>query len=124
MSSARFAPVTASLFVRRGDAVASAPPRFAAPVRDGGLSQAAGRPAPPKTPLPPLPPPRDNSRPHKVRVSLSDSEFEAFGLAAVKRGVTRQQLLREAINRHLDDFARDYGQACACLSRASCGCNA
>ena len=115
--SGRFAPVTASLFIRNADAVPSATL----------LSLPAAAIAESKTSVPgPLPkpttqrPPPDTPRPHTVRVALSDAEFEAFGLAAVKRTASRQQLLREAINRYLDVLARDFGRTCACLSHGAC----
>lgn len=119
MSQPRFAPMTAALFER------STPPSSTLVSMPLPFDEA------PKAPAPPRPayaerPPSDVDRPHKVRIALSDAEFEAFGLAAVKRGVSRQQILRGALNRHLDELARDYGQTCACLSRGgdrACGCN-
>ena len=113
----RFAPVTASLFIRNADAVPS--------VTLLSLSAAAIPESKPSVPGPLAKPtthrpPPDVPRPHTVRVALSDAEFEAFGLAAVKRSATRQQLLREAINRHLDALALDFGRTCACLSHAAC----
>ena len=120
MSQPRFAPMTAALFVR------NAPPSPALisiprPVEDESEAPVLQRPAPGQRP------PSDTERPHKVRIALSDAEFQAFGLAAVKRGISRQQILRGALNRHLDELARDYGQTCACLSRRAgerpCRCN-
>jgi Ribbon-helix-helix protein, copG family len=58
---------------------------------------------------------RDSERPHKVRVSLSDAEFERFGLAAVKRGVTRHQILRDALNNYIERLMQEYGNSCACI---------
>jgi hypothetical protein len=58
---------------------------------------------------------RDAERPHKVRVSLSDVEFERFGLAAVKRGVTRHQILRDALNNYVERLMQEYGNSCACI---------
>jgi hypothetical protein len=62
---------------------------------------------------------RGSERPHKVRVSLSDAEFERFGLAAVKRGVTRHQVLRDALNNYVDRLMQEYGNSCACIGGAA-----
>jgi len=89
--SGRFAPGTAALFARNSDALASAT-LLSLPT----AATAESKPAAPKPLLKQSThrPPPDIPRPHTVRVALSDAEFEAFGLAAVKRSVTRQQLLR------------------------------
>jgi hypothetical protein len=120
MSQPRFAPMTAALFVRNtppSPTLVSMPRQFdeestaPQPERTACTARSAA----------------DTQRPHKVRIALSDAEFEAFGLAAVKRGISRQQILRGAVNRYLDELAHDYGQTCACLARGvgnqPCGCN-
>ena len=120
MSQPRFAPMTAALFVRNAPASPSLV-SVARPIDEN--------PVPPPSPRTAFAhrPPADTDRPHKVRIALSDAEFEAFSIAAVKRAISRQQILRGALNRHLDELARDYGQACACLARGAgdqpCGCN-
>ena len=114
--SGRFAPVTAALFMRNADAVASAT-LFSLPIVAMDAKPVIPKPLPKQATHRPPP---DVPRPHTVRVALSDAEFEAFGLAAVKRSATRQQLLREAINRYLDALARDFGRTCACLAHGAC----
>jgi hypothetical protein len=114
--SGRFAPVTASLFARNIDAVASATLLSLPTAAIAESTHPVAKPLPRQTTRRPPP---DTPRPHTVRVALSDAEFEAFGLAAVKRSATRQQLLREAINRYLDTLARDFGRTCACLAQGS-----
>jgi hypothetical protein len=96
-----FAPITAALLARKGDAEPSAPqkPAFV------WQSKPAAVPV-----LPTDPPPRA----HRIVVTLCDAEHQALGIAAVKKGVTRHQIVRDALNRHLTQLARDYG-ACACI---------
>ena len=127
MSSARFAPVTAELFARSRLEVPPASEIFSAPnlisIPRRGVIATKTNPPIELAEASRQPPPPHGDRPHKVRISLSDREFEAFGIAAVKRGVTRNQILREALNLHLDNLAADYGKTCRCLAgTAKTGC--
>jgi hypothetical protein len=54
-------------------------------------------------------------------VSLSDAEYERFGLAAVKRGVTRHQVLREALNNYVEQLMQEYGASCTCIGARANG---
>jgi hypothetical protein len=54
------------------------------------------------------------------RFSLSPAEFERLGVAAVKRGVSRQQILRESMEFYLTDIAQTLMAPCECLSESSC----
>jgi hypothetical protein len=120
MSQPRFATMTAALFVR------NTPPSRTLVSMPHQFEEDSKAPQPERTAFTPRPA-SETERPHKVRIALSDAEFEAFGLAAVKRGISRQQILRGAVSRYLDELARDYGQICACLARGAgnqaCGCN-
>jgi hypothetical protein len=112
MSSARFASITSSLLARKGEArpwaqegAVTTPPAW----RDDVRSAIAARPLPP--------PAKDRSG--VVRMSAHD--YERLGILAVKSGVTRQQLLKDALAQFLADKARDYG--CACLGACNRGCS-
>lgn len=119
MSSARFASMTASLFSRDGHSLQVSEPAsptnlFSIPQRS--RVEVKTTPAVEKAKVSRRRPPRDTDRLHKVRISLSDAEFAAFGIAAVKRSATRNQVLRHALNFYLDKLAVDYGKTCACLA--------
>ena len=104
MSTQRFAPLTSNLFARKGDAAPSAPKPPSFWTRE---------PVPPKPDLPPPPPPAD--RPHRMMIALSSSDYERLGIAAVKKGVTRHQVLRSALDAHLERLKREYG-GCGCMA--------
>jgi hypothetical protein len=131
MSEPRFAPITTALLARKGHALPSTVHRqmpwepevrlhgdeneptyllmSAVPEEaSAGLHEAVKTRAH-----------RDSERPHKVRVSLSDVEYERFGLAAVKRGVTRHQVLRDALNAYVERLMHEYGSSCACIGGAA-----
>ena len=122
MSNPRFAPITSSLLARKGDATPSgAKPALFWP--RAGLSAPPlpvvedARPAS----LPPVPP--DPAKPHRMMVTLSAGEFEKLGIAAVKKGVTRHQIVRSALDLHLERLKREYG-GCGCMaqpSQSQCG---
>jgi hypothetical protein len=131
MSNARFAPITSALLARKGQA---APSQLFPPPPDSywrPLMQLNGHGAAPPAsaheelmneepegvPVTVSAKLMHDDRPHKVRVSLSNAEFERFGLAAVKRGIARHQLLREAINDYVDRLMRDY-ENCGCITGA------
>ena len=48
-------------------------------------------------------------------IALSSSDYEKLGIAAVKKGVTRQQILRMALDAHLGRLKREYG-GCGCMA--------
>lgn len=100
-----FAPITAALLARKGDAAPSAPQKPIFVWRQAEPVPAST--APPRT--------------HRITVTLGDGEYQALGIAAVKKGVSRHRIVREALDRHLAQLARDYG-ACACMGLdRSCG---
>ena len=123
MSTPRFAPITASLFARKGDATPSAV--IAKPSLLWTREPNAPPPAVPHeshTPPPP-PPPAEAERPHRMMIALTTNEFEKLGIAAVKKGVTRHQIIRTALDLHLDRLKREYG-GCGCMAMdgGGCGC--
>ena len=113
MSTSRFAPITASLFARKGDAVPSA-----VAVKPSLLWS---RDVPPPVVSPSAePPPPLGDKPHRMMVTLSAAEFEKLGIAAVKKGMTRHQIVRVALDTHLERLKREYG-GCGCMAMGS-GC--
>jgi len=120
VSNPRFAPITSSLLARKGDATPSA-------AKPSLFWTRAAAPPPPATEvsrpdsLPPVPP--DPAKPHRMMVTLSAGEFEKLGIAAVKKGVTRHQIVRTALDVHLERLKREYG-GCGCMaqpSQSQCG---
>lgn len=55
-------------------------------------------------------------RHRKISLALSDHEHEALGIAAVKLGVTRNHLLRDALDALLESLERQYGGKCKCIA--------
>ena len=95
-----FAPITAALLARKGDAVPS----------QTAKQPFVWRPEP-------VPVPSDNPPPrqHRITVALSPAEYQALGIAAVKKDVTRHRIVRDALERHLARLALEYG-SCACIA--------
>lgn len=131
MSSGKFASVTASLLARKGEGQpwtqggmqggmqgaapepARMPPAWRNEMRSEARSEIRVAPAAP----PPPPPVKDKSC--AVRMSLHD--FERLGILAVKTGVTRQQLLKDALAQFLAAKAQDFGCACLGACERNCG---
>ncbi len=117
----RFAPVTSELLARKGDATPSA-----LTVKPS-LLWARPPVAPPPAAIPvqaPVPaPPPETAKPHKMMVALNAAEYEKLGIAAVKKGVTRHQIVRTALDLHLERLKREYG-GCGCMGGGPCtpGC--
>jgi hypothetical protein len=110
MSSARFASITSSLLARKGEARPWAQEALATPpIWRDDIRPATAAP-------PPLPPVKDRS----CSVRMSAHDYERLGIVAVKSGVTRQQLLKDALAQFLAGKAQDY--ACACLGACDRGC--
>ena len=111
MSQPRFAPITASLLARKGEAVPSAkqplawlhetpPPPFVAEIAE---------------PFPVAP----GEKPHRIMVALSAREYETLGIAAVKKNTTRHQIARHAMDAYFAQLAREFHDACRCVSDAA-----
>ena len=134
MSRNKFAAITSSLLARKGEAapwpnaapawapafVPDAPPviapepRFVAPEPRFVMSEAPIVAAKTKAPPP---------NPEAVKrctVRLTQREYERLGILAVKTGVTRQQLLKQALSEFLAARAAQYG--CACLGACNNNC--
>lgn len=110
MSTAKFASITAGLLARKGEAQPWAQ-------EPGKVPLAWRSDVRPAHAVPPPPPPaKDKS----CSVRMSAHDYERLGILAVKSGVTRQQLLKDALADFLAGKARDY--ACACLGACDRGC--
>lgn len=111
MSQPRFTPITSSLLARKGDAVPSA----SAPKPSLYWTQSEVRPAAaaeqPQLEAGQTPP---VAKPHRMMVTLSASEFEKLGIAAVKKGVSRHQLLRVALDLYLERLTCEFSE-CGCM---------
>jgi hypothetical protein len=125
MRQGKFAPVTAALLARKGEARpwgyddAQATPEPGA----GFFSPRAAAPHSPHeehandaTPSPvafAFPQTGDGMRRLTLRVSQRD--YERLGLIAAKRDVTRQRLLHQMLDDFLAGAAHEYGNQCGCI---------
>jgi hypothetical protein len=118
MSNSPFAPITSTLLARKGDAMPSGAKPSLFWTRDVPPPPAVHE-TPCRAPAPPLPP--DGAKPHRMMVTLSAGEFEKLGIAAVKKGLTRHQIVRAALDAHLERLKREYG-GCGCMAMGT-GCS-
>jgi hypothetical protein len=138
MDDSKYAPVTADLLVRKGDAAPStvstknsngASRRRSKPKQDalalthsnvvamngfrvpeGIFDKTATQQAPKK--------------PHKIMIALSDEQHETLGLIAAKKGFTRHQVVRNALEGYFEWLADEFGSTCRCISTTcSAGCD-
>ena len=114
MSQTKFAAITSGLLARKGDAVPSdvmaKPSLFWWCAHAAPESPPAGRAKAARVRRPPEP-----GKPHKMAVVLSAEEFEKLGIAAVKKGVTRHQVVRTALDLHLERLKGEYA-GCNCMT--------
>jgi len=127
----RFAPVTASLLARKGSAMPSA--MVSPPILPPFVPAASELPKPaqeaPRVPALEAdqdhPAALDPSRVKKLFIPLSHGEHERLAIAAVKTGLSRHQLVRDALEIYFEQLSADMGDDCACItggfaSRAGC----
>ena len=119
MSSPRFAPITAGLLARKGEAQ---PWKQVGkvPVEQVEVEKVASIPWQPYTP--PVvagqhPPGKDRA----CSIRMSAQDYERLGILAVKKDTTRQQLLKEALAEFLAAKAQEY--SCACLGACNQDCS-
>ena len=105
----KFASITSGLLARKGEAQPWNQEK--APL--------AWRPEPVVQLSSALPPPVVKDRSCSVRMSAQD--FERLGILAVKRGVTRQQLMKDALAQLLASQAKIF--ACACMGSCEKNCD-
>lgn len=120
MSQGKFAPITAALLARKGEArpwasTGTEPPvGFFSPratLPDAAREEHANDALPP-SPAPALRMSGDGMR--RMTLRLSQADYERLGLIAAKRDVTRQRLLHRMLNEFLAGAAHEYAQ-CGCI---------
>ena len=117
MSSPRFAPITAGLLARKGEAQ---PWKQVGKVPVDAVENVASIPWQPYT-LPVVTEPHPPGKERACSIRMSAHDFERLGILAVKKDTTRQQLLKEALAEFLAAKAQDYG--CACLGACNQDCS-
>ena len=62
---------------------------------------------------------------HRMSLGLTQEEHERLGIVAVKKGLTRHQLMRDALDHYFEKLASDYKAECACIATGGCknGCD-
>lgn len=55
---------------------------------------------------------------HRIVIVLTEEEHETLGILAVKKGFTRHQVLRKALDGYLEWLVDEYGTRCRCISTA------
>lgn len=131
MSHSRFAPMTASLLASKGKAEPSHVNGTAKyPLFKMFASHAAEPPVAHLDSAPACPVREDDlhaeatkqGKLRRVMVAFTAEEYERLGIAAVKRNVSRHQLVREAMDLYFGHRQQDF--ACPCLTDASfCHCS-
>ena len=58
----------------------------------------------------------------KLFLRLSAQEYERLGIAAVKKGLTRNDILRDAVNSYIAELVREYQDSCGCISGSAARC--
>ena len=111
MSSGKFAHITADILARKGEAR----PWPALTAAEEVPEHRPWRPAV----APPPPPPEIRERNCAFRMSAHD--YERLGILAVKADLTRQQLLKQALEEFLASRAAQYGCACLGACNSNCG---
>ena len=135
MTQSKFAPVTANLLVRKGEAapspVASPPPSSVTWLSD--VSRRAPSAEGPEhkfvfhqSDAPDNPGDQGHEKLRRIVLNLTPHEYETLGLVAVKKNTTRHQLAQEAMDAYFDWLMSEYGEACACIAggvlcRCECG---
>ncbi len=118
MSSAKFASITASLLARKGEAA----PSFVLPVVVPDLVADM---APPRPALvrrrDAQSSPSETSRldtvekPRRVMVAITQEELERLNIAAIKKGTTRHDIVRGALNDYFRKLSAELPRPCACM---------
>ena len=122
MSSAKFAAMTASLLARKGDAAPSVVVPVMAP--RPALVPRDDRPAPPELPPFVFEPrqPHNAEKLRRVMVFISQEELERLGIAAIKKGINRHDIVRGALDDYFRKLSAEFPQPCACVE-GGCGCS-
>ena len=133
MSHARFAPMTASLLASKGRAE---PSHVNGGAKHPLFKMFGAHPAElPKAFAEPAILPLSSDETHasdavaahpgklrRVMVAFTAEEYERLGIAAVKRNVSRHQLVREAMDLYFGQMTQALHLGCDCLSGSFCDC--
>jgi hypothetical protein len=132
MSHGKYAHITADLLARKGEARPW--PALTAeemPEHRPWRPLAAPPPPPPSEEMPehrpwrsvaaPPPPPPPEIKERNCAIRMSAHDYERLGILAVKADVTRQQLLKQALEEFLASRAAQYGCACLGACNSNCG---
>ena len=57
----------------------------------------------------------DPEKPKKLFVAMSYGEFERLAIASLKIGLSKHEIVRDALDYYFDQIARDLGTPCACI---------
>ncbi|MDE3114233.1 MAG: hypothetical protein KGL26_01410 [Pseudomonadota bacterium] len=119
MSSGKFAAMTADLLARKG----AAAPSVIMPVMSAPRPTLVARDEKPAMPQPP-PFPQDDlpERPRRIMVSMTQSELEKLGIAAIKTGTSRHDIVRGALDEYFRKLANELPRSCACMEGGLCRC--
>lgn len=112
MSHGKYAHITAELLARKGEAR----PWPALTQAEEMPEHRPWRPA--AIPPPPLPP---ETKERSCVFRMSAHDYERLGILAVKADVTRQHLLKQALEEFLASRAAQYGCACLGACNSNCG---
>ena len=109
MNSAKFAAITASLLARKGDATPSVVvpvtpvPRPALVPRDDQPIHSEPR------------QPENGEKLRRIVVSITQDELERLGIAAIKKGTNRHDIVRAALNNYFRKLSTEFPHPCACM---------
>jgi hypothetical protein len=92
----------------------SAPQEPSAPAAKLPRSRSAAPPPPPSGP--------SSEKPRRLVVVLTPMEHETLGLVAVKKSLTRHQLLRNAVDEYLALLVEEFDGDCRCI-QTGCECD-
>ena len=113
MSQPRFAPITAGLLARKGEAAPLLPKQPLTWLHEVTAPEVLPQEISSSVPADPT------EKPHRIMVALSAREYETLGIAAVKKGSTRHRIAREAMDHYFAQLAREFHDQCRCVSDAA-----
>ncbi len=121
MSSAKFEALSASLLARKGEAA----PSVFAPVRASPRPALVPRhdwPASPKLPPPPSEPqqPDNSDKLRRIVVSITHEDLERLCIVAIKKGASRQDIVRGALHDYFRKLSEEFPHPCACVEVGCC----
>jgi hypothetical protein len=133
MSGPKFAPMTSALLARKGEALPSLMsqrPRWdtAQPLDIPERSVPPGFERLHRTPFPVTEKRHEERHGHapdgsrKLFLRLSPEEYEKLGIAAVKKNLSRNDIVRDAVNAYIAELIREYQDSCGCIAGCGSGC--